>query len=102
MSLKSEGGCMLRVNDHQDAGVGTNDVRGDAGVCAEQPPAAIRSRGPGSIVWSGGTSIEEPTLQPAEKERAWCRTPFSGASERTEPSANGAADRAVDSRSEGA
>src|SRR5665213_2206995 len=32
-------GCMLRVNDHQDAGVGTDDVGGDAGVCAEQPQA---------------------------------------------------------------
>jgi hypothetical protein len=34
---------MLRVNDHQDAGVGTHDVRRDAGICTEQPQAGFEA-----------------------------------------------------------
>ena len=49
-----------------------------------------------------GASVEEPALQQAGKGRARHRARLSAASERVEPSADGAADRAVDSQSAGA
>src|SRR5579884_357415 len=96
MSLKDQGGwCMLRVNDHPDAGVGGDDVGRDAGVHREQPQAAIRSRGSGRTLWSGGARTKEPALQQVEKERTWCGAAIPDPGERIKPSPDDTSDWAV-------
>jgi hypothetical protein len=90
---------MLRVNDHQDVGVGTNDVWRRCGNLYRATVSCDLKQRTANPVWPGRESAEEPALQQAEQERAWPSVPVSDTGERTEPGADSTADQAVDGRS---